>query len=64
MNDRNRRDFLVEVGQGMLAGLVGSELATDMGLASQALAEEPSRKSPEGLEPLVALLQETPAGKL
>ena len=64
MSDRNRRDFLVEVGQGMLAGLVGSGLAADMGLASRAVAEEPTRKSPAGLEPLVALLQETPAGKL
>ena len=64
MSERNRRDFLVEVGQGMLAGLVGTELAADMGLASRAMAEAPTTKSPEGLERLVALLQETPAEKL
>ncbi len=64
MSPHNRREFLVEVGQGMLVALVGSELATDMGLASRALAEEPARKAPEGLERLVSLLQETPVPRL
>ena len=35
-----------------------------MGLAGRALAEEPTSKSPEGLERLVGLLQETPVPKL
>jgi hypothetical protein len=64
MSDRNRREFLVEVGQGMLVALVGPGLAADMGLASRALAEEPANKTPERLERLVALLQETPAQQL
>src|SRR4051794_9647373 len=64
MSDRNRRKFLVEVGEGMLAALVGPALAADMGLAGRAEAAEPSRKTPAGLERLVALLQETPVPKL
>jgi len=35
-----------------------------MGLASRAEADEPSRKTPEGLERLVGMLQETPVPKL
>jgi hypothetical protein len=35
-----------------------------MGLAGRAEGAEPSSKTPEGLEPLVALLQETPHDKL
>ncbi len=64
MNERNRRDFLVEVGQGMLVGLVGTGLAADMGLAGRALANEAAPKTPAGMERLVALLQETPVPKL
>lgn len=64
MSERNRRDFLVEVGQGMLAGLIGPALASDMGLAGRAAADEPTRKTPEGLERLVTLLQETPVPQL
>jgi hypothetical protein len=64
MSARNRRDFLIEVGEGMLAGLIGTGLAADMGLAGRVLADEPSRQAPAGLEPLVALLQETPVQKL
>lgn len=64
MRARNRRDFLVEVGQGMLAALIGPGLAADMGLASYALADEPSAKAPVGLERLVGLLRETPVPKL
>jgi len=60
----DRREFLVEVGQGMLAALVGPALAVDMGLASRVGAAEPSGKTPEGLERLVGLLQETPVAKL
>lgn len=64
MSERNRREFLGEVGQGMLVALVGPTLAADMGLAGRAAADEPSRKAPEGLERLVGLLQETPVPKL
>jgi hypothetical protein len=64
MKNRNRRNFLVEVGQGMLAALIGPSLAAEMGLASRALGEEPTAKTPEGLDRLVGLLQETPPDKL
>lgn len=64
MNERNRREFLAEVGQGMLVALVGPGLAADMGLASRALAEEPASRTPTGLERLIALLQETPVNQL
>jgi hypothetical protein len=65
MSDRNRREFLVEVGQGMLAGLIGPALAIEMGLANRSIADEPGKKAaPESLERLVTLLQETPADKL
>src|SRR5262249_1478245 len=65
MSNRNRREFLVEVGQGMLAGLIGPALAIEMGLADRAIADVPASKpAHEGLERLGALLQETPAGKL
>lgn len=64
MSDRNRRDFLVEVGQGMLTALIGPALAADMGLANRAVAGEPTAKTPDGLERLVSLLQETAVPKL
>jgi hypothetical protein len=64
MNDRDRRDFLVEVGEGMLAALIGPALAVEMGLASRAEGAEPARQAPPGLDRLVGLLQETPVPKL
>jgi hypothetical protein len=64
MGERNRRDFLVEVGQGMLVALIGPGLAADMGLASRSVAEEPVRPTLENLERLVGLLQETPPNQL
>lgn len=64
MSNRNRRKFLVEVGEGMLAALIGPALAADMGLAGRAEGAEPSGKTPVGLEKLVALLQETPVSTL
>ena len=38
MNRLHRREFLGEVGRGMLVASVGSALAQDLGLASAALA--------------------------
>src|SRR5262245_59100769 len=63
MNDHNRREFLVEVGQGMLAALIGPGLAVEMGLANRAAGDEVAR-TPQSLERLVGLLQETPPEKL
>ncbi|PWU16478.1 MAG: hypothetical protein C5B50_13445 [Verrucomicrobia bacterium] len=60
----NRREFLTEVGRGMVIAAVGYEVATDLGFAS-ALAEEVSdRLSFGALEPLVCLMQETPVNGL
>ena len=61
---RTRREFLTEVGRGMLVATVGYELAQNLGLAS-ALAEETAETLSFGsLEPLVCLMQETPINRL
>ena len=65
---RTRRDFLAEVGRGMLVATVGFEVATDLNLASvsaSAGAEAEGGVLAFGsLEPLVALMQETPVNHL
>lgn len=59
-----RREFLADVGRGMLIATVGSAVATDLGL-SKAFAEDGSDALTFGdLEPLVSLMQETPADGL
>src|SRR2546425_7739980 len=61
---RTRRDFLAEVGRGMLVVTVGYQVANDLGLAS-ALAEDTADTLSFGsLETLVRLMQETPADRL
>src|SRR5580658_6638898 len=61
---RTRRDFLKDVGKGMLAASVGTSLAAEIGI-SRALAD-PSAKSLDfgRLEPLVQLMQENSADKM
>src|SRR3989454_4381257 len=59
---RTRREFLAEVGRGMLVATVGYELASELGLAST-LGEE-TALSFGPLEPLVCLMQETPVNRL
>ncbi|MBW3542562.1 MAG: hypothetical protein KY476_20050, partial [Planctomycetes bacterium] len=60
----SRREFLAHVGRGMLIGSVGSAVALDLGLAP-AFAGEPTGRLTFGeMEPLVALMQETPLEKL
>src|SRR2546425_4621322 len=61
---RTRRDFLAEVGRGMLVATVGYELAGDLGLASALAEDAPDTLSFGSLEPLVRLMQETPADRL
>src|SRR6266404_5295770 len=62
---RTRRDFLAEVGRGMLIATVGSDLAGELGLAHAAAVEAEAEALHFGsLEPLVVLMQETPADKL
>ena len=50
----SRRDFLADVGRGMLVSSVGSTLAFDLGLAPVFADEGPGRLSFGKLEPLVA----------
>ena len=59
-----RREFLADVGRGMLVATVGYEVAHGLGLAS-VLAEETRDALTFGsLEPLVCLMQETPVERL
>lgn len=65
--ESSRREFLGRVGQGMLVATVGSVVAEGLGISTAAAAET---KAPPRLvfgkkvEPLVALMQETPIDKL
>jgi hypothetical protein len=63
MRRQARREFLAEVGRGMILASIGASLASDMGFAAAGSIEaEPL--SFGALEPLVALMQETPPEKL
>ena len=65
MDRYRRREFLADVGRGMLVASVGPALAEGLGLATTALAEEgPGRLTFGPMEPLVALMEETPADRL
>jgi hypothetical protein len=65
MDRYQRREFLADVGRGMLAASVGTGLAHGLGLAPAALAEGQAQRLTFGAaEPLVALMQETPADRL
>ncbi len=60
----SRREFLAEVGKGMLVASVGSAVALDLGL-SPVLADDSDKRVTFGeLEPLVSLMQETSPQKL
>jgi hypothetical protein len=64
MNGRTRREFLEDVGRGMLVASLGSAAAFDLGI-SPCIAEEANQRLTFGtLEPLVSLMQETPPDKL
>jgi len=66
MMNRNRREFLADVGKGMLAASVGSNLAAELrlGLPSSFAAQASNRLLFGEREPLVGLMQDTPAAKL
>jgi hypothetical protein len=64
MLDRTRRDFLADVGRGMLIASIGPSLALDLGLAPAFADERSDRLNFGAMEPLVALMQETPVAKL
>lgn len=59
-----RREFLAEVGCGMLIASVGSEVAAELGFADAFASETPARLTFGEIEPLVALMQETAADRL
>lgn len=64
MTRHTRREFLAEVGRGMVTVSVGVGLAAELGL-SPADANEPEGRLEFGeLEPFVALMQETPVERL
>jgi hypothetical protein len=64
MMSRNRREFLANVGQGMLIASVGATAAAEMGLSSSFAADGPDRLTFGDREPLVGLMQDTQADKL
>lgn len=64
MRNRDRREFLADVGRGMLVASVGPALALDLSLSPARAAEGPEALSFGKLEPLVALMQEPPPDKL
>jgi hypothetical protein len=65
MRANSRREFLADVGRGMLIAGLGPALAADLGLARAGAAEAGSDRLNFGtLEPLVALMQETPLNRL
>jgi hypothetical protein len=64
MNSHSRREFLEDVGRGMLVASLGSATAMDLGI-TPCLAEESSQRLTFGkLEALVSFMQETPPDKL
>ena len=61
MIPRTRRDFLAEVGRGVLLATVGTELAGELGLSAARAEEAAAALNFGDLEPLVCMMQETPA---
>ena len=59
-----RREFLADVGRGMLVASVGYGMATELGIAPAFAADAPDTLDFGPLESLVRLMQETPANKL
>jgi hypothetical protein len=61
---QTRREFLSEVGRGMLVASVGIGMASELGLARAYAGEAPDTLDFGPLEPLVRLMQETPVNQL
>ena len=61
---RTRREFLADVGRGMLVASVGFGAAVDIGLLPARAEEGPERLRFGRLEPLVSMLAQTPADRL
>lgn len=60
----SRRQFLAQVGAGMMAANVGACLANDLGFSTAFAADGPEGLTFGRLESLVALMQETPAARI
>src|SRR4030095_9573682 len=60
----SRREFLADIGRGMLVATVGCGVATELGLAPAFAADAPDALEFGSLESLVVLMQETPPDKL
>jgi hypothetical protein len=61
---RSRREFLAEVGKGMLVATVGCSVASELGLSSARAEETAGSLSFGSLEPLVCMMQQTPINRL
>src|SRR5262245_19503845 len=59
-----RREFLQDVGKGMLVATIGSDLAVDLGLAKAFADDEPAPLRYGSLERLIGPMQEMPPDKL
>src|SRR5215467_10563823 len=64
MIQRTRREFLQDVGTGVVAATIGPSLAADLGFSPAFADEGPERLTFGQLEPLVSLMQETPPARL
>ena len=64
MNPTNRREFLSDVGRGMLATGLGASLAADLGFSTAFAAEGSTAINLGEYTALVELMRNTPAEKL
>lgn len=64
MQRKDRRRFLANVGSGMLVGSLGTTLSGDLGISSAHADFDDERLTFGEMEPLVALMQETPLNRL
>ncbi len=64
MMPANRREFLADVGRGMLIASLGPALTTELGISKAWADGGPDRLTFGGLEPLVTLMQDTPVERL
>ena len=64
MDRHSRREFLSDVGKGMLVAGVGPALAGELGISTAWAEEETGRLTFGPLEPLVEMMQQTPVDQL
>jgi len=63
-NPQSRREFLSDVGRGMVTATIGYGMARELSLAPAFAGEAEPRLDFGALEPLVRTMQETPVAKL